>query len=140
MQTSRQIAVIGAGPIGLATLKELTTAGFDAVSFEASSTIGGTFSKYGFDFQLTSSSVHTGDLPFETRYGKLNPGQRPREPVENSDKFGFSPGPQGLTKIQICLNFPRANFRRGQIGNDFLANLICLCVLALFQLFIQANI
>tara|TARA_R110001606_G_scaffold26447_4_gene85365 strand:- start:3038 stop:4687 length:1650 start_codon:yes stop_codon:yes gene_type:complete len=38
-----RVAVIGAGPSGIVTLKELAEAGIDAVSYEANSDIGGVF-------------------------------------------------------------------------------------------------
>lgn len=57
--------VLGAGPSGLAFLKELREAGLDAVCFEADRTIGGVFARPYDGARLTSSNLTTtfSDLP-----------------------------------------------------------------------------
>jgi len=55
----KRVAVIGAGPSGLATLKELAGAGHDVVAFEARDTLGGLFNDSFQDLRLTTSSVTT---------------------------------------------------------------------------------
>jgi dimethylaniline monooxygenase (N-oxide forming) len=56
---SKRVAVIGAGPAGLATLKELKDRDVDVVGFEAQPTIGGAFARQYRDLQLTSSNLIT---------------------------------------------------------------------------------
>lgn len=56
---SRTIAVIGAGPSGLACVKELSEAGFEVVAFEAQPTLGGVFASHYEQLQLVSSSLIT---------------------------------------------------------------------------------
>jgi len=58
-KTRRRIAVIGGGPAGLVTLKELTEAGHDVTAFERRPAIGGVFTDTYENLQLTSSSLLT---------------------------------------------------------------------------------
>jgi dimethylaniline monooxygenase (N-oxide forming) len=55
----KRVAIIGAGPSGLVTLKELAGAGHDVVVFEARDKLGGLFNDSFQDLQLTTSSVTT---------------------------------------------------------------------------------
>ena len=56
---SKRIAIIGAGPSGLITLKELKEKDLDVTLFEAGSKIGGAFATCYIDATMTSSSVLT---------------------------------------------------------------------------------
>lgn len=62
---SRRVAVIGAGPSGLVTAKELLEKGHDVVVFEQQPMIGGVFANHYDDLRLTSSNLLTsfGDHP-----------------------------------------------------------------------------
>jgi dimethylaniline monooxygenase (N-oxide forming) len=55
----RRVVIIGAGPAGLATLKELLDKGHDAIAVEAKPMIGGVYTDTYGDLQLTSSSALT---------------------------------------------------------------------------------
>ena len=57
--TKKRVAVIGAGPAGLAALRELLALGHDAVAFERQPLIGGVFLSHYRELQLTSSSIIT---------------------------------------------------------------------------------
>ena len=63
---SKRVAVIGAGPVGLVTLKELTDAGHSVTCFEGSDTVGGTFAHCYKSARLTSS-------PFVTAFSDFPP-------------------------------------------------------------------
>eukprot|EP01060_Flectonema_neradi_P029515 TRINITY_DN409_c0_g2_i1.p1 TRINITY_DN409_c0_g2~~TRINITY_DN409_c0_g2_i1.p1 ORF type:complete len:629 (+),score=145.10 TRINITY_DN409_c0_g2_i1:58-1887(+) len=63
---SKRVAVIGAGPVGLVTLKELTDAGHNVSCFEGSNTVGGTFASCYKSAKLTSS-------PFVTAFSDYPP-------------------------------------------------------------------
>jgi len=58
-EASALVAVIGAGPSGLAVCKELLAAGFTPVCFEQKRSLGGVFASSPWPFDLTSSSVIT---------------------------------------------------------------------------------
>lgn len=55
----KRIAVIGAGPAGLVTLKELKEKGHEVLAFEQRSTIGGAFTEVYDHLRLTSSNLLT---------------------------------------------------------------------------------
>lgn len=55
----KRIAVIGAGPAGLVTVKELKDKGYEVVAFDKRPEIGGVFTDSYDDLQLTSSNVLT---------------------------------------------------------------------------------
>ena len=55
----RRVAIVGAGPSGLVTVKEFAAAGHDAVCFEATASVGGVFSHCYDGAQLTSSAAVT---------------------------------------------------------------------------------
>jgi dimethylaniline monooxygenase (N-oxide forming) len=65
------VAVIGAGPSGLATCKELLAAGRKPVCFEAKEDLGGVFGASPWPFDLTSSSVITPFSDFAPRNGEV---------------------------------------------------------------------
>ena len=58
-QRPRRVAIIGAGPSGLAVLKECIEQGMDAMAFEQQPSIGGAFASAYEGAMLTSSSVLT---------------------------------------------------------------------------------
>ena len=55
----RRVAVIGAGPAGLAMLRELSASGHDCIAFEASHDLGGAFAAAYDGCLLTTSSTNT---------------------------------------------------------------------------------
>jgi len=64
--TKKSVMVIGAGPAGVASCKELSEAGHDVVCFDASSRLGGTFANYFWPGgHLTSSPYVTAFSDFE---------------------------------------------------------------------------
>lgn len=56
---ARRVAIVGAGPSGLAALKEFAAAGHDVVCFEATASVGGVFSQCYDGTRLTSSAAVT---------------------------------------------------------------------------------
>jgi dimethylaniline monooxygenase (N-oxide forming) len=69
----KRVAVIGAGPSGLTTIKELRDEGHDVVAFEARPTIGGVFNDTYDELQLTTSNLNISFGAF--------PDSAPRHPV-----------------------------------------------------------
>jgi dimethylaniline monooxygenase (N-oxide forming) len=55
----KRVAVIGAGPAGLVTLRELLAMGHDAVAFERQPRLGGVYASHYKELQLTTSSINT---------------------------------------------------------------------------------
>jgi dimethylaniline monooxygenase (N-oxide forming) len=51
--------VIGAGPAGLASVKELKERGFDVIAFDLQPTIGGVYANHYEDLQLTTGCLNT---------------------------------------------------------------------------------
>lgn len=55
----RTVAVIGAGPAGLATLKELKECGINAIAFDTQPAVGGVYASHYDSLQLTTSNLNT---------------------------------------------------------------------------------
>lgn len=55
----RRVAVVGAGPAGLATIKELRAKGVEVVGFELQPTLGGVYASHYDELLLTSSNMNT---------------------------------------------------------------------------------
>ena len=55
----KRVAVIGAGPAGLVTLRELLAIGHDAIAFERQPHLGGVYANHYKELQLTTSSINT---------------------------------------------------------------------------------
>ncbi len=66
---SRRVAIIGAGPSGLTTLKEFTASGHDALCFEAGNSVGGVFAQCYDGTRLTSSPAVTAFSDFPPERG-----------------------------------------------------------------------
>ncbi len=78
--SSRRIAVIGAGPSGLACIKEISEAGFDVVGFEALPTLGGVFASHYERLQLVSNSILTS-------FGAYSDGQEHAPKMWTRDEY-----------------------------------------------------
>jgi dimethylaniline monooxygenase (N-oxide forming) len=76
----KKVGVIGAGPAGLATLKELQDRGLDAMAFEAQPTIGGLFARQYRDLQLTSSNLITS-------FGSYSDGEERHPAIWTRDEY-----------------------------------------------------
>jgi len=59
LKNKKRVAVIGAGPSGLVTLKELVEAGHEVECFETRQSIGGLFNDGSEELQLTTSNITT---------------------------------------------------------------------------------
>lgn len=57
MQNNKKVAIIGAGPSGICTAKELLAAGFDVTVFERSSKIGGVFASSYKELRLVNNNL-----------------------------------------------------------------------------------
>jgi len=68
----RRVAVIGAGPSGLVTTKELLEQGHDVIAFEQQPMIGGVFANHYDELLLTSSNMLTSFGDYPSREGEAH--------------------------------------------------------------------
>ncbi len=76
----KRVGVIGAGPAGLAVIKELLDRGLDVVAFEAQPALGGGFASQYRDLQLTTSSLITS-------FGSYSDGAERRPVLWKRDEY-----------------------------------------------------